>query len=513
MTINKILVLCPAIAIMLTAGPVFGADKMRSLKVGSWATYDMNMGNKMTGGVGKNALDAMAQSSGDLPPGITPEIMKMMTPEQLADMKKQMAQYKPQMDAQKEQAKDLTSGRKKSLGLVKIQVIGEETRNSKKYVRVELVYRMDLSDMLSAYKGMKDPKTGKPIEETVNAKLAEQGFPGGIIKVVMQMVVPKPPEGQSFSFDTLQPVELVIRMGTKPAEKMSQNYLEATMSGEAGKTVSVKTGKETKTVNLSKSVQVQNKDIGAKATAMRAGIVDKANEFKGVASALPGLGDAAGMAVSLAVGAVDGIFSAFEDVNIKTKKLTETKSETEEKQQTEDITKIKSKKTEILGDEKVDTKAAGTVAALHARIITDKEVLSINKESMKRKETTKTVESKKVEGQGAGAKITKVFVKEYDKESTSNFEYQTGMEIAMRRNETATMDYYLSPAIPGMGLVKFTQSVQTASGFESAKVGGAEVQMPDFAAMGVANPTQQEMEQATEFLIKETGDSGAKSEL
>lgn len=515
-------------------------DETKFLKVGSWAVYKMSA---KTGGAAGKMVDSMASSDSDLPPGMTPEMMKMIPPDQLAKIKAQMKQKAPQMQAQKNMMQSMKDPMKNMDAVMKMSIVGEEMRGGKPFVWAEMSFKMDAGKMMEAIPAdMKDDK-GRNVRALSMQKLAEAGFPGGKINTVVKMLLPKAADMNSLSFDSFKPVEMIMKMGNKPIQKKSADELAA-LNGEAGKSYAVKQTQDisSRESNTSQSVQEKNIDIGAKASAMRAGL-EPVKEFMGVVKGIPGVGDMPQTQIAVAgLRGLDSMLAAFEDVNVKVKKVTETKSDVNVsgETETESETNVKSQKTEILGVEKVETKNAGTIPALHARMIRETEMINRSKSNMEAeaKFETTTTKTRKVEGEGGGAKLLKAIGMEKTKISKGpSVDVKTKIEDLKTENKMAMTnitEYYMSPSIPGLGLVKMVQKQQTEMGDSNIsmgkmKVGNMEMDTSQNSQMQMMMQQQQSMsksmmksnpygdmtkqESATEFYLDSMGDSGAKSEL
>lgn len=553
-------------SLLLGAAQAFAADSP-IYKVGSWASYKMSTKTETAPAAGAQGGAGAGGQAG------SPDMSAMMAnlpPAQRAKYEAAMAQQKA-MTAQ-------TSGMAKSGGSaandmmkdmrMKISVVGEEKRDGKDCIWLEVSINgkmPDLDKMMDGYKGMmaqmSEEQKQKVADSMAKAKKKMEKMPirtkDGRLKMVMKILVEKPDPKAAVE---LKPIEVWKQQGDNPVVKLSGEDVAKFGKGESARTHKSKS-RSTSDVEMHSETEMKQHLVADEAK--RAEISENADKVgqaaamgKQVAQLIPG-GQTAAMGLGV-LGELSALTSDVANLQVEMKATMDVKAKTDVSQETESHTETKlvSRESSVIGGEEVQVAALGEVKAVHTQA----------KETRERVDTTKSkITDAKIEtnvkvdvsggvGVDGGAKSMtgKAFgglmkgakfasdpfglkKKKADQQAAdTQKQISEGASSGIKGMETDAVsktrqiemkDYWISPAVPAMGLVKMEQSTQEGDTETSTSVQGgmygqqgmdmsAMQGMNPMAGMGMGGaPKPSKPKTVITTMIDQVGTTGAQSEL
>lgn len=556
-TMTKSLPLACAALLAASASPARAENPI--YKVGSWASYTMTMRSEAAPGGAETAAAGMGM-------GMDPKMLEMLPPDKRAQIEAQMKQAQQQqqqasMGTMKSPASSADDMMKEMDMRMKLSVVGEEKREGKDCVWLEMAMTGKLPDMdkmMASYSsqmaGLSAEQKAKIQEGMAKAKKKMASLPmrtkDGRIKVVMKILVEKPDPAKTVA---LNPIEVWKKQGDHPAVKLSADETRKFGRGESERTHKSKTHSASE-FGMHSETETKANLMGDEARAQVEETADKVGQAaklgKSVAAVIPG-----GQAAAMGLGVLGELANMAKDVSnvgvdMKVTMDVRAKSEVSSENETHMTTNLISQESRVIGGESVDVPSVGSVKTVHTQATEVRERIQESKSKM----TDVKLDMKtKVDVQGGvgvqgGAQSTAgkflgaagkglAFVndpfgrkKKRADQASEDMQKQitdgaanavNGMETKseMKTQETQTKDYWISPALPAMGLAKMEQA--TESGETETNVtqsGGAfgDGRNPMMGAGmgmggGMKQPRQPKMTVVT--TLDQMGMAGAVSEL
>jgi hypothetical protein len=576
MSYRKLVLLSVAVCtgLFLVAEAVTAAD-IKMMKVGGWVSYKMDSkvedpGNMMGGtpSAGAPGQAGMAAPGAGAIPGLDPAMLAQLPPEKRKEIEEKMK--KAQADAAKKQGastpalppeataagaagakagaaggqnadmmakmkeiQDSSKQMMKDMDMkLKFSVVGEEKRDGKPYVWIEISFSGKLPDMdkmsEKMIKGMPADQVKNIKEKMAEAKVKMEQLPirtkDNKMKMVMKMLIDKPDVNASIAM-ALKPIEVWKKEGDNAAVKFTDEQMVAFGKTEETKKTTDSAKSEAKIDSKMETGPLAGEENAAK-VGIAASKVDQvssiANKIKLIpgAAAIPGLNAVVG-GLSL----LNESMAVVNDVaNLQVKASMEGGVKTNVESESETTTRLVSKESKPIAMEEITVVSAGKVKALHTQTTEVRETVS--KTKITKAEIDIDVKTNVEVGVQGGAKSTTGKVagalgKLSDPFGTKKKKNQgaldkmakgvgegagkaiTGMETTATTKFEQMSDYWMSPQVPAFGLAKMVMTSQQK---------GTEIQQ-NVAMQNQMMNQRQQPKTIMECTIEAMGDKGAISEI